>query len=150
MPDFSNYQALREDGTATREFKFRDIEGVPSIISRPATSANSKYNSARLKTLNQRVKGGRAKTKITPASVDEARREDAQMLSKYCATGWGTAPVDAANQPVPFSAENCEAFLLAIPDWMFDEYRAWVSEPMNFVEADDDADAQAEAATPGE
>lgn len=150
MVDFSNYTALQEDGSEAREFKFQDIAGVPSILSRPATSANTKYNNARLKSLNQRTKGGRAKARISLATVESARREDAKMLSKYCVTGWGNPPVDKSGAAVPFSAENCEAFLLAIPDWMFDEYRGWVSDPINFTgDPDDDVEAD-DADTPGE
>lgn len=140
MVDFSNYSALQEDGSEAREFTFQDIEGQPSVLSRPATSANKKYNNARLKSLNKRTKGGRAKARISLATVDAARREDAEMLSKFCITGWGTAPVDSTGQPVTFSAENCREFLLAIPDWMFDEYRGWVSDPINFTGDDTDAD----------
>lgn len=150
MPDFSNYSALQEDGSEAREFIFQDIEGQPSLLSRPATSANKKYNSARLKSLNKRTKGGRAKARISLATVESARREDAEMLSKFCVVGWGTAPVESTGEPVTFSAKNCEEFLLAIPDWMFDEYRGWVSDPINFTgdeETDDDGD---EPDLPGE
>lgn len=140
MVDFSNYSALQEDGSEAREFTFHDIEGQPSILSRPATSANKKYNNARLKSLNKRTKGGRAKARISLATVESARREDADMLSKFCVTGWGTPPVDSSGEPVPFSAANCHDFLLAIPDWMFDEYRGWVSDPINFTSDEDESD----------
>lgn len=143
MADFSNYSGLREDGTAAKPFTFEELQGNPTILSRPATSANSRYNNARLKAIGKRTGGGRKKLRVSAATVEAARREDADMLSKFCAVSWDPAPVDASGEPVPFSADNCKAFLLAIPDWMFDEYRAWVSDPLSFVEdggEDDDGD----------
>ena len=146
MPDFSNYAALAEDAQRPREFVFEHIGGRPSILTLPATTANKRYNAARLKTINKRTKGGRAAGRISPSSIEAARAEDADMISKFCATGWGVPPVDATTgQPVPFSPDNCREFLLAIPYWMMDEFRAWVSEPLNFT--DDDCD---EADQPGE
>lgn len=152
MTDFSNYSAQREDGLAALPYSFEELEGAPTILTRPATSANTRYNNARLKALGQRTGSGRRKMKITPATVAAARKEDADLLSKYCVTGWGEKPpVDSTGTPVPFSAANAEAFFLAIPDWMFDDFRNWVSEPLNFVsrssssddeEDDDPADAE--------
>jgi hypothetical protein len=133
MADFSNYSELREDGTATKSFTFEELQGSPTIHSRPATSANSRYNNARLKALGKRTGGGRKKLRVSASTVEAARREDADMLSKFCVTGWYPAPVDASGEVVPFSADNCKEFFLAIPDWMFDEYRNWVADPLNFV-----------------
>jgi hypothetical protein len=133
MADFSNYSGLREDGMATKPFTFEELQGSPTIHSRPATSANSRYNNARLKALGKRTGGGRKKLRVSASTVEAARREDADMLSKFCATGWDPAPVDASGEPVAFSADNCKEFFLAIPDWMFDEYRNWVADPLNFV-----------------
>lgn len=138
MADFSNYSGLREDGMATKPFTFEELQGSPTIHSRPATSANSRYNNARLKALGKRTGGGRKKLRVSSATVEAARREDADMLSKFCATGWDPAPVDASGEAVPFSADNCKEFFLAIPDWMFDEYRNWVSDPLNFTADDGD------------
>ena len=148
MVDFSNYAGLREDGTESKPYAFEDIDGVPTLLCRPATSANKRYNSARLKAISKRTNSGRKKARISSASVDAARREDAEMLADYCVVGWKPAPVDSAKQPVDFSAENCRQFFLAIPDWMFDDFRAWVSDPVNF--APDTGDDEEEPDTPGE
>lgn len=144
MADFSNYSGLREDGMATKPFTFEELQGSPTILSRPATSANSRYNNARLKALGKRTGGGRKKMRVSAATVEAARREDADMLSKYCVTGWDPAPVDAKGEPVPFSAENAKEFFLAIPDWMFDEYRNWVADPLNFVESGEPDEEEAD------
>lgn len=147
MADFSNYAAQREDGLAARPYTFEELEGAPVVMTRPATSANSRYNNARLKALGKRTGSGRRKLRVNAATVEAARKEDADLLSKFCATGWGDrAPVDSTGAEVPFSAENARDFFLAIPDWMFDDFRNWVSEPLNFVgegataDEDDDED----------
>lgn len=149
MVNFTNYDGLKEDGTSPRPFFFEDIEGAPGVLSRPATSANTKYNNARMKALGKRTNQGRKKQRITVQSVHSARIEDAKMLANYCVTGWVEAPVDNDKVPVPFSAQNCAEFFLAIPDWMFDEYRAWVTEPTNFTSDDDEGD-DGDEDTPGE
>lgn len=142
MADFSNYAQLREDGTATKPFTFEELQGAPIIHSRPATSANSRYNNARLKALGKRTAGGKKKLRVSASTVEAARREDADMLAKFCAVSWDPAPVDASGEAVPFSADNCREFFLAIPDWMFDEYRNWVSDPLNFVESGDEGEEE--------
>ncbi len=133
MPDFSNYGAMREDGTATKPYTFEELEGAPQLDCRPATSANTRYNNAALKALGRRAQGRRKKARVTAQTVDAARREDADLLSKYCVTGWPVAPVDNAGTPVDFSADNCKDFFLAIPDWMFDDFRNWVADPLQFT-----------------
>lgn len=145
MADFSNYSAQREDGTATKPYAFEQLQGVPTLEVRPATSANSRYNNARLKALGKRTGGGRKKLQISAATVEAARREDADLLARFCVVGWDPAPVDASKQPVPFSAENARDFFLAIPDWMFDDFRNWVADPLNFVDAPEDEGDEDEA-----
>lgn len=148
MADFGNYAAQREDGLASRPYSFEELEGAPTILTRPATSANTRYNNARLKSLGKRTGSGRRKMRVSPATVEAARKEDADLLSKFCVTGWGeSAPVDSSGAAVPFSAENAREFFLAIPDWMFDDFRNWVSEPTNFV-GDASADAGDEEEDP--
>lgn len=141
MADFSNYSSQREDGTAAKPYSFEELQGSPTVHTRPATSANSRYNNARLKALGKRTGGGRKKLRtISAATVEAARREDADLLARFCVTGWDPAPVDASGADVPFSAENAKEFFLAIPDWMFDDFRNWVAEPLNFVDASTEAD----------
>lgn len=143
MVDFSNYSALREDGTVAKAYPFDALKGAPGVMSRPATTANQRYNSARLKALGKRTAGGRKKLRVTSQTIEAARREDAEMLAKYCAVSWTNPPLDASGQPVPFSAEACQEFFLAIPDWMFDEYRNWVADPLNFVDEGEDDEGEA-------
>lgn len=140
MADFSNYSAQREDGAIAKPYTFEELQGSPTIHTRPATSANSRYNNARLKALGKRTGGGRKKMRVNASTVEAARREDADLLARFCVTGWDPPPVDASKEAVPFSAENCKEFFLAIPDWMFDDFRNWVAEPLNFVNASTEAD----------
>ena len=67
MADFSNYAAQREDGLAARPYTFEELEGAPVVMTRPATSANSRYNNARLKALGKRTGSGRRKLRVNAA-----------------------------------------------------------------------------------
>jgi len=148
MVDFSNYESIREDGTTPRPFVFNDVKGAPGLLALPATSANKKYHNASMNALGKRTNQGRKKQRINVQNIDWALREDAKMLAHYCVTGWSNAPIDNDGNAVPFTAENCLAFFLVMPDWMFNEFRNWVSEPTNFMNEDMDGDAEADE--PGE
>ncbi len=133
MVDFTNLSELCEDAETPREYPFTEIKGQPTLMSLPATSANERFNNARLKGIGKRTNGGRKQLKINDATVKAARDEDRKLFAQYCATGWKVPPVDATGAEVPFSRQNVYEFFCAIPDWMFDDYRTWVQEPMNFT-----------------
>lgn len=137
MVDFSNLTALSPDADKTKTYVFDELKGKPSVISRPATKVNGRYNDARLKRLNKRLNGGRKKLVINAETIEQSRVEDAELMAKYCAVSWGTAPIDANGEAVQFTAKNCYDFFLAIPEEMFTDYRTWVQDNANFTGDED-------------
>lgn len=144
MVDFSHLSQLSEDGTKALPYTFEEIAGGPTLTSRPATTANTRYNSARLRGISKRTGGGRKRIRIDQNTIDAARQDDIELIAKYCVTGWTVPPRDRSGEEVPFSSENCEAFFRAMPDWMFDDFRTWAQDPLSFVDDPDGASDEEE------
>jgi hypothetical protein len=133
MADFSHLKALEQKGDTERPFKFDQIAGAPTIWFLPGTDVNKAFMNESLRRANSR--SGRRQRKVTADTVKAARDEDREVLAKTCARRWDVC--DATGEPVEFSYENCLEFFQALPDWLFDEVRAFVTDPGNFVDAED-------------
>lgn len=142
------YGELHEDGAKALTYTFEELAGRPNLLSKPATDANTRFKAARLKRIGKRTAGGRKRIRMDVNTLDSAREEDMELMAKFCVSGWGDRPPeDTDGNPVPFSAQNCLDFFKAIPTWMFDDYRTWAQEPLNFVgdeiSGDDDTEEDA-------
>lgn len=140
--DFSHIaDDLMVDGKDPQPFSFDQLRQPVEILTLPATDDNPQYRAARLKIFNQQSKS--RNKGMTAAIVDQARENDRKLMSKYCAKSWsGNPPKDKDGKDVPFSSEACYQFFKALPDWYFDEYRSWATNPISFVdlpEGDEDS-----------
>jgi hypothetical protein len=144
LPDFSNLAAYAVNAETTAEYVFIDIEGEPSIICAPAVETNLPYYNESLRLTVEQSEADRKKltkrgrravlTEIDADDMEEARDKDRRVIAMFCARSWGTAPVDAQGNAVEFSAEICLAYLRALPFYIFDPMRRWVTNPRNFVQ----------------
>jgi len=135
-PDFGNYAARKVQADKTEQFTFLDLEGLPTLEVRPATKHNLAYAAAAKKVTPQlkriqRQGGSTADAKAIALLAD--------LFAQHVVVGWPTPPVDSNGKPVEFSKENCEGFLNAIPDYMFDDPSGqtnslvrFCSNPLNF------------------
>jgi hypothetical protein len=137
MVDFSNLRALDVTAETIREYTFERIVGAPSIRCAPAVDSNKPFLNARLRVSIENDKAALNKPTATPetlaADMDLSREQDKQLIAMHCARAWGTAPKAADGTEPEFSAENCLAFLRALPDWLFDPFRRWAANVNNFV-----------------
>lgn len=127
--DFSKYAV---SSTKTAQFEFLAIEGIPTLTVKPATEVNKPFynnllrrgkNAARV----QRTRG------MNADMVAQYRNEDRELYSKHVVTAWKGVK-DKDGKEVPFSADECQAFLTAIPDHIFDDLREFVTNEGNFVD----------------
>lgn len=123
----------------TREYEFTELKGSPKLFCLPATDENKSYRDDRLSRINKRRKSLRKGVEITAQLMDKARREDRELFVKHCIKGWEGIK-DRAGNEVPFTPEAVAEFLAAIPDYLFDDFRAWLNEPINFTDISDDDD----------
>lgn len=144
MADFSHLkESLAVSGETTREYVFGNIEGEPSLMVSPANDENKDYQDTRLRLAleaSDRQAGSprtRAPKKITPEDMvrqmDEDRDFDRKVIAQACVRGWGTPPVDNDGNAVEFSVENAYDFLCAIPNYMFDPFRNFAQNVLNFM-----------------
>lgn len=143
MADFSHLKALAVTSATTKEYTFDRIEGEPSVIVAPATDDNEDYLRARLELAladvpDVEAKPKRQSNKPTVADLEkqyeEQREIDRKLLAKACCRGWGeTPPVDKDGKAVEFSEANAYDFFAALPDYMFDPFRNYCGNVMNFA-----------------
>lgn len=131
------FQHLRryEVPKSTVPFTFFQIEGEPVLQVLAATEANKPYHNALLKRnakLAQRFRAGR----INRQMLERNRDEDRELYAKFVAKGW-TKVVDDERKDVKFSAEACHEFFTALPNYLFDELRTFVTDPTNFLPDED-------------
>jgi predicted YcjX-like family ATPase len=134
MPNFSHLQKA-EVRDAELPYKLEQIEGAPTIWFAPGTDVNKTFQNETLRRANQRQRTRRNKL-VTPDTVEASRQEDREIIAKTCAKRWDVK--DADGQDVEFTYENVLEFFQALPNWIFDELRQWVTEPSTFVGGEGD------------
>lgn len=138
--DFSHLKNLDvKDRTA--RFPIHQIAGAPALIMKPATEANKPYFNAVLKRSRRNVRALKAGA-INQVMIAENREQDRELFPKFVVTGW-EGVTDSKGKEAEFNRENCEAFLRALPDWIFDEVRDFAGNSVNFTEDMQDAEVKA-------
>lgn len=127
MADFSHLKATRKD---TSELTLWDVVGEPTLVVRHAGESNKSYFNERLR---QAERLRQRKAKINAAAIKEARDLDRELFPKFVITGWKNV-TDANGNQVPFSRDDCAAFLAAVDDDMFDMIREFCQDASNFRE----------------
>lgn len=131
MTDFSHLKLLEQKGDELVPYKMEQIAGSPTIWFLPGTDANKPFANESLRRANARARTNRRSRRVTQETISTARDEDRELLAKYCARRWDVK--DAAGANVEFSVENCLEFFQALPDWLFDDIRGFVTDPGNFI-----------------
>lgn len=133
--DFGNIEKLAVQMKDTKEYTFYDIEGNPTLIVSPATESNRKFFNAALKA--SRRAASRSRGKVTVKTLEKNREQDRILYPKFVVKGWRDV-VDAEGNIPEFNEENCHAFLLALPDELFDDLRIFCGDYTSFAEDDDE------------
>jgi hypothetical protein len=138
--DFSHLKNLDvKDRTA--RFPIHQIAGAPALILKPATEVNKPYFNAVLKRSRRNMRALKAGA-INQVMIAENREQDRELFPKFVVIGWEDM-TDSKGEDAEFNLENCEAFLRALPDWIFDEVRDFAGNSVNFTEDIQDAEMKA-------
>lgn len=129
---FKYLEKLQVTKEMTVRFPLLMLEGDPVLILRPATSANKEYFNALLKRNRKNMRQIQAGD-FNLGLVEENRDSDRTLYAKAVITDWEKV-IDDQGEGAKFTSENVLAFLQALPDWVFDEVRAFATNPRNFVE----------------
>ena len=81
--------------------------------------------------------------------IEDNRADDRELFPKYIVKGWDDV-VDSGGNEVPFSAEACREFFSQLPDWLFDDITEHAATLSNYLDEDDDEDAEDGEAVDGE
>lgn len=109
---------------------------TPFLMVKPATEANKPYTRAQLKSSNKRIQRAAAKG-ISLETLEANRDDDRQQYPRHIIMDWGNV-FDDDGKAVDFTAENCQEFLEALPNWVFDGLRSFCSQATNFAETVDE------------
>lgn len=131
MADFSHLSALAVKSEKTADYTFYNIPGEPTIRCRHAGEANKPYYNEVLRRAEHVM---RRKAKLNVEMIRDQRDRDRALFPKYICIIWPKAPLDKHGAEAPYSLENCEAFLRALPDHEFDQFRDWAKDASNFVD----------------
>lgn len=140
MTDFSHLTKLSVDSKNTADFPLYDLEGTPVLQLTHAGQSNKGYYNALLKTAASATKRGVKANALNSSILDENRAEDKKLYPKFIVVGW-TGITDSQGKDVPFDQERCTEFLKCLPDYIFDEIRAFAGNPRNFTDMEIDSES---------
>lgn len=126
---FDHLKKLETKGKTT-EYSIHQIEGEPILILRPANESNKGYFNSILRKSRRNLRNLRAGA-INEKLIAENREQDRVLFPKHVIVDWKDMP-DGDGNSVPFSPDTCEEFLRALPNWIFDEIRAFAGNNENF------------------
>lgn len=140
MVDFSNIEKLDVGGRQRAELTLFQVDGAPTLTLAPALESNKPYFNAALKGARKHQRGTRGGG-VKASTVSAVRDSNRRLFAKHIVKDW-SGVVDADGNEVDFNLEHCEAFLNALPDWLFDEIVEFAGNPANFQVEEDDLDVE--------
>lgn len=138
MTDFSHLKGLDIEGKTaectlsfqTKQAKAGEDVIWPTLTVRPATEATATFANEQLKMTKKTAALARAGA-FNTGTFKEARDNDRDLYARYVIVGW-KGIYDKSGKEAKFSEDECRAFLRALPDYLFDQIRAFCTEPSNF------------------
>lgn len=140
MADFSYLNKLEVDKSTVALYEIDQLEGSPSLVVSPATQANKPYFNALLKRMPKKQR----KKRLTAQDMENTRDDDRELYAKHIINDWDGIK-NSEGALVVFNAENAAGFLMALPDWLFDDIRAFCSDPENFVDLPNEEESEEQA-----
>jgi hypothetical protein len=135
--DFSRLQIDQ----ATARFDLPQVSPGAFLVVRPANESNRPFQSASLARASKRQRMKVLSTDTTAEDARLDRDDDRATYPQHIVVGWGGIK-NRHGAAVPFSPENVAAFLLALPNWIFDKVRLFCLRPENFLRDETPGDAE--------
>ena len=138
MANFDYLKDFDVKSEESQKYEMGDIrmnDKVPFLMVKPATEANKPFARAQLLRSNKRIKstGGRG---VSLETIEGSRDDDRELYPRFVITGWGNV-FDTSKKEITFSVRECEEFLTALPNWIFDGLRSYCTNPQNFSALDE-------------
>lgn len=133
---FDHLKQLDVPNGGTGEFTFYEIAGEPVLTVLAATESNKSYFNAFLKRARRLTRG----REVTAETMAQTRNDDRVLYPQFIIKGWKNVK-DDTGQEAPFTKENADQFVKALPDWLLDKLREFCLNPMNFTKIDAEANS---------
>ncbi len=131
------------------EYEFSDMKTSPTLTVIHAGQENKGYFNAVLKMNKLTPQQLRKLKNKSMQMVQQDREQDLTLYPQFIVKWWVNVK-NTAGVAVPFTKENCEEFLRALPHWLFTEFKGFCNDPTNFLEVSDvDAEEVAKNSEPG-
>ena len=126
-----NFAHLRLDNLTTARYDLPLVSPGAHLVGHPAMETNRKYRDGLLALSGDRI---RRSTFTDRNDEDDQldRDDDLKLYPEHVITGWGGI-TDTDGNDVPFTVDNCAAFLKSLPEWLFDRVRVFFKVPENFI-----------------
>lgn len=139
MADYSHLKKMEVQKDATVEFEFYELDTSPVLLVK-CTVGNDEYQK-RIRAereplerkLKKKTKSGRKRQNLNTDLMKLLREPDRRHYPGSVVVGWSTNK-DANGDEVEYSDDECEQFLAALPDYLFDRLRYFVIEPKHFTD----------------
>ncbi len=144
-PDFSQLDRLAATTDKKVEYELFELEGAPLLTVCCAQDNEDYLNKIRSQRsmIERKVSRIQAKQKksrrLRPTDIIQElmRPVDCECYPGAVVKGWDKNIVDITGTKVPFTEENCSAFLAKLPNHIFDPLRIFVADPNNFLDLDE-------------
>ncbi len=132
MANFTHLQALKVTEDNVVEYEMPELGPDAVLKLRSANEGNSGYMNDLLRLTGQSKGGRRKKVTIDAKAMGEMREHDKELYPSHVIVGW-SGVLDDKKKDVTFSAKEAADLIAQLPDYLFDEMRAFANDPLNFV-----------------
>lgn len=134
MANFSQLKKVQVTSDSVAPFELHELAPDAVLTLRCSNEANSGYMNGLLRLTGQSKGGRRQKVKVDAKTMDAMRGHDKELYPDHVIVGWKNV-VDVKGVAIEYSPEEGGSLLEQLPDYLFDEIRAFANDPSNFVEA---------------
>ena len=128
MPSYAYLDKLNVTDTTTTDYRMDDIrvnDVSPTLKVMPAhPSINKVYKSALFKRTTKADRLTMSRGNVDQATGDVVRKHDRELYPEHIILGWSDLK-DDDGVDVPYSKEEAYNFIGKLPDWIFDNLRAF-------------------------
>lgn len=143
MGNFDHLKQYDIAGDTRAEYTLYQLDDQPTLVVAPATTENREYSQAALrrnrKALRPVTRGG----DITMDMVDANMEIERDLYGQHIVKGWRDMRTPGKDKKeIPFTRENAVEFIHALPAWIFQELRAFCSDPRSFLDDGEGVDEE--------
>lgn len=133
MANFTHLNALKVTSENVMDFEMPELGPTAVLKLCSATEGNKGYMNGLLRLTGNTKGARRRKNKDVDAdAMNEMREHDKALYPSHVIVGW-KGVLDAESKDVKFSVKEVVELLEQLPDYIFDEVRAFANDPANFV-----------------